>query len=279
MSVNHYENFPVASILLPKKLRKAVTDIYRFARCADDLADEGDADDAHRLQSLQSYRHALYELSLPQTNRQYRDAGLGDIFDPLARTIAAHQLPLTPFLDLLSAFEQDVTQKRYPDFKSLEAYCRKSANPVGRLMLHLYETTDEVSLRQSDAICTALQLINFLQDVAIDWRKKRIYLPQDDMARFGVTETTIATSDHGPVWQALMRFEVERARALLKSGIPLGLRLKGRIGVELRMIIEGGLCILNKIEAVQYDVFYRRPALQSFDWPGIIWRALLKRQK
>lgn len=278
MPVNHYENFPVASVLLPKKLRKAVEDIYRFARSADDLADEGDTSDASRLESLKSYRQALYELTLPaQQARTYLERGLGDIFDPLASTISRHQLPLTLFLDLLNAFEQDITQKRYPDFKSLEKYCQKSANPVGRLMLHLYESIDETSLKQSDAICTALQLINFCQDVAIDWRKTRIYLPLDEMARFGVTETTIATNDNNAAWQALMAFQVQRARALLKSGMPLGASLKGRIGLELRMIIQGGLCILNKIEAVQYDVFYHRPTLKAADWIQIFTRAILKR--
>ena len=277
MSVNHYENFPVASILLPKKLRLAVTNIYRFARSADDLADEGDVSDQVRLQSLQKYRQALYELSLPQQTKTYREAGLGSIFDPLANTIRDHQLPLTPFLDLLSAFEQDVSQHRYTDYKALERYCQKSANPVGRLMLHLYESTDELSLKQSDAICTALQLINFWQDVAIDWRKGRIYLPQDEMARFGVTETTIATSNNNAAWQALMQFQVDRSRALLNSGAALGSRLEGRIGFELRMIIQGGLCILHKIETVQYDVFYHRPTLRAADWVRIFWRALLNR--
>mgnify|MGYP000219753268 CR=1 FL=1 len=277
MSVNHYENFPVASILLPKKLRLAVTNIYRFARSADDLADEGDVSDQVRLQSLQKYRQALYELSLPQQTKTYREAGLGSIFAPLANTIRDHQLPLTPFLDLLSAFEQDVSQHRYTDYKALERYCQKSANPVGRLMLHLYESTDELSLKQSDAICTALQLINFWQDVAIDWRKGRIYLPQDEMARFGVTETTIATSNNNAAWQALMQFQVDRTRALLNSGAALGSRLEGRIGFELRMIIQGGLCILHKIETVQYDVFYHRPTLRAADWVRIFWRALLNR--
>jgi squalene synthase HpnC len=278
MSAHHAENFPVASIFLPKKLRRAITNIYRFARSADDVADEGNDSDQVRLQRLAQYRQALYELAHPQQTKTYRNHGLGDIFDPLALTIRDHQLALTPFLDLLSAFEQDISQHRYTDYKALEKYCQQSANPIGRLMLHLYESTDAQSLRESDAICTALQLINFWQDVAIDWRKGRIYLPLDEMARFGVTQTAVACSNNNAAWQALMKFQVDRSRALLNSGVALGSRLKGRIGFELRMIIQGGLLILHKIEAVQYDVFYHRPTLRAADWVRIFWRALFKHE-
>lgn len=277
MSVDHYENFPVASILLPRHLRGAVTNIYRFARSADDLADEGDAAPEARIESLRAYRQALYALTLPQDDHAYRMAGLAAIFDPLAETIARHQLPLTPFLDLLSAFEQDVTKHRYEDYARLNDYCARSANPVGRLMLTLYSSTDSLSLGQSDAICTALQQINFLQDVAIDWRKGRVYLPQAELTRFGVTENMLAASDTGAAWQALMKFQVERSRALLNSGSALAHRLEGRIGLELRMIIQGGLRILNRIEAVHYDVFNHRPTLRTADWAIVFWRAIFRK--
>ncbi len=266
MAVDHYENFPVASLLLPKHLRRAVTDIYRFARGADDLADEGDASALERLAALKIYRLAILEIAegkIPSAS-----------FQPLAETIAHHALPAAPFLDLLSAFEQDIQQKRYDDFATLLDYCRRSANPVGTLMLHLYETTDAVSMEQSGSICSALQLINFLQDIAIDWKKERIYLPQEDLIRFGVTEHHIAQAQTDAAWYALMQFQVDRARSLLNSGRPLGRTLTGRIGLELRLIIEGGLRILEKIENVRFDVFRHRPTLHAQDWVLMSWRAL-----
>jgi squalene synthase HpnC len=153
-------------------------------------------------------------------------------------------------------------------------YCRRSANPVGRLMLHLYEAADAQNLNDSDAICSALQLINFWQDVVVDWRKARIYLPQEDMDRFGVSADAIADARVDAAWQALMRFEVERARGMMLSGAPLALRLPGRIGWELRLVVQGGLRILERIEAVGYDVFRRRPKLGPADWFVIAWRAM-----
>ncbi len=282
MSVDHYENFPVASVLLPRHLRKAVIDIYRFARSADDIADEGHATPAERLLQLKAYRQALHSLSRPEiAGGQPTPTEIATIFLPLGHTISAHQLPLMPFYDLLSAFEQDVVQMRYPDYGNLSDYCRRSANPVGKLMLHLYDCVDEISLEQSDAICTALQLINFLQDVAIDWKKGRIYLPQSDMAKFGVSESFIAqataNASTNTAWRALMQFEVDRCRSLLKSGSPLGRRLKGRIGLELRLIIQGGLRILDKLEYVRFDVFNHRPTLRAADWGVMFWRACIQK--
>ena len=187
MSVDHYENFPVASIILPKYLRQPVISIYRFARAADDIADEGHESATERLTALRSFHEALHLIATGQ--RQLladMPVYLSSIFVPLATTIAEHQLPLVPFFDLLSAFEQDIQTKRYDDFATLQDYCRRSANPVGRLMLYLYRQTDRSSVEQSDAICTALQLINFVQDIAVDWQKDRIYLPKNEMARFEV---------------------------------------------------------------------------------------------
>jgi len=274
MSVDHYENFPVASILLPRHLKKAVIDIYRFARSADDIADEGDASPSERLAGLMQYRQALHRLVSTEPHDPSSDSSaLAAIFTPLGKTISRHQLPLTPFYDLLSAFEQDVVQVRYDNYASLTDYCRRSANPVGVLMLHLYECVDEESIEQSNSICTALQLINFLQDVGIDWKKGRIYLPESDLLKFGVSESSIAHSITDPAWQALMQFEVDRCRTLLKSGLPLGRRLKGRIGLELRLIIQGGLRILEKLEAARFDVFNHRPTLHAADWGVMFWRA------
>jgi len=275
MSANHYENFPVASFLLPKHLRQAVLNIYRFARSADDIADEGNASDAERLQALKIYHHALNSCHKPAAEQvDALEPTLAEIFTPLGQTIAEHSLPLQPFEDLLSAFEQDIVQKRYVDQTALDHYCERSANPVGRLMLHLYGAISQDTLSQSDAICTALQRLNFLQDVAIDWQKDRIYLPQQALERFGVTEQTIANAEVNAPWKALMQEQVNACRGLLHFGQPLGRRLPGRIGLELRLIVQGGLRILEKIEHVDFDVFNRRPTLGALDWALMLARAL-----
>lgn len=267
MSVNHYENFPVASILLPKRLRPAVAAIYAFARSADDLADEGDMPPQERLAALADYARQL--------DRIERDEPATDpMFAALARVVAEYNLPVPALRDLLSAFSQDVVTPRYADFASLLDYCRRSANPVGLLMLHLYGAADARNVAQSDAICSALQLINFWQDVAIDWDKDRIYLPQEDMQRYGVTEHDIAEGRDSPAWRQLLAFEVQRARAMMLAGAPLALRLPGRIGWELRLVVQGGLRILEKIEAVDFDVYRRRPKLGKADWLLLAWRSL-----
>jgi squalene synthase HpnC len=270
MAVDHYENFPVASVLLPRRLVPAVEAIYAFARSADDLADEGDAAPGERLAALAAYEHKLDDI-------ERGDMPPGPMFARLAAVLAQHRLPLAPLRDLLSAFKQDVVTARYPDFPALLDYCRRSANPVGRLMLSLYGAATEPNLRESDDICSALQLINFWQDVGIDIGKGRIYIPQDDMARFGVTAEAIERGDTGPAWRALMAFEVERARALMHSGAPLALRLPGRIGWELRLVVQGGLRILEMIERAGYDVFRHRPKLGPRDWLAVLWRALRMR--
>ena len=267
MSVEHYENFPVASILLPAHLRPAVEVIYAFARSADDIADEGDATPAQRLTALGSYEH---ELDLIEQNS---NSSL-PLFTALADVIQQHQLPLQPFRDLLSAFKQDVVTTRYADFAQLQDYCRRSANPVGLIMLHLYGAATPDNFRDSDAICSALQLINFWQDVAIDWKKQRIYLPQSDMQAYGISEQDIASQNTNAEWQALMQFETARARQMMLSASGLATRLPGRIGWELRLVVQGGLRILEKIDAVQGDVFHHRPTLKAWDWLLLVWRAL-----
>lgn len=271
MGVDHYENFPVASILLPSHLRPAVKTIYAFARSADDLADEGDAAPQVRLDALEAYRQDLNRIAAGEPPRH-------PILVQLANVIRQYQLPLQPFHDLLSAFSQDVVTTRYVSFSDLTDYCRRSANPVGTLMLHLYGEATPSNLRDSDAVCSALQLINFLQDVAIDWQKKRIYLPQDDLARFDVTEHQIARADTDLRWRRLMAFETERARALMLSGAPLACRLTGRIGWELRLIVQGGLRILRRIETADYDVFRKRPRLGATDWLAVGANALSMRR-
>lgn len=268
MAVDHYENFPVASLLLPAHLRPAVKAIYAFARSADDIADEGDAEPAQRLAALTAYEQALDAIEA--------GAPLSDpMFVTLAQVIRERQLPLTPFRDLLSAFKQDVVTKRYQDFDALLDYCRRSANPVGILMLHLYQAATPDNLRDSDAICSALQLINFWQDVAIDWQKERIYLPLEDLQRYGLTQQDIADARNDATWQALMQFEIDRARSMMLGAAPLARRLPGRIGWELRMVVQGGLRILERLEQARGDVFRQRPVLGLRDWWLVLWRALV----
>jgi len=269
MTVNHYENFPVASLLLPSRFRHPVALIYRFAREADDFADEGDLPDDMRLQQLDGFRRELHRI----------EAGAPPgipWFSALARIVGERRLPVDAFRDLLSAFSQDVTKKRYADYGEVLDYCQRSANPVGRLLLILYGNATAQNLAYSDAICSSLQLINFLQDIAIDYRKGRIYLPQDEMARFEVSERQIAAGDVGGNWRSFIAFQIARARELLYAGAPLGRILTGRVGLEMRMIIAGGDRILTKITRVGGDVFRRRPVLRWFDWPLLLARSLQK---
>jgi phytoene synthase len=267
MGVNHYENFPVASLLLPPRFRHPVAQIYRFAREADDFADEGDAPDAARLAQLEAFREELRRIERGEPPQIAWFAGL-------AAVIREHALPLPLFADLLSAFSQDVTCKRYASFPDVLDYCRRSANPVGRLLLHLFERASEQNLKQSDDICTALQLINFWQDVEFDYAKGRVYLPRDDMERFGVTERHIAEGRCDDAWRALLRFQADRARAMMLAGAPLGRELPGRIGLEIRATAQGGLRIVEKLERAGYDMFRQRPVLKWFDWPLIMARSL-----
>ena len=267
MPVGHYENFPVASLLLPRRLRPPVEIIYRFARSADDIADEGAAADDVRLSRLSVYRSELGRIA----GGQLPDAPL---FHDVARIVREYGLPLGLFGDLIDAFAQDVTKKRYASFAELADYCRRSANPVGRLLLHLFKRTSETDLAASDAVCSALQLINFWQDVELDFANGRIYLPQDEMARHGVSERHIAEGRCDAAWRSLMQFQVQRSRELILRGQPLARSLVGRIGLEIRATIQGGLRLLEKIEQAKYDVFRRRPVLRGLDWPLLLARAV-----
>jgi squalene synthase HpnC len=268
VSVGHYENFPVASRLVPARLRPAVVAIYRFARAADDLADEGDMPAATRLAALDAFDRQLDRI-------ERGEATTDAPFPALAIAIREHGLPLAPFHDLISAFRQDVTVTRYADFDGVLDYCRRSANPVGRLLLALYGAQTPGNLAAADAVCTGLQLTNFWQDIAIDWQKDRVYLPQVDLLRFGVRETQIAEARVDAAWRALLAFEVARARGLLQAGRPLVRALPWRLGLELSAVISGGLRILDRIDAVGGDVFARRPVLATRDWLVVAWRAVV----
>jgi squalene synthase HpnC len=267
MTNAHYENFPVASPLLPPELRAPVRVIYAFARSADDLADEGDATASERIAALNAYERELDHIDAGRTTNS-------ELFQQLALTLKEHHLNTQLLRDLLSAFRQDVVKTRYASFDELLDYCSRSANPVGRIMLALSDQYSPDMLEQSDAICSALQLINFWQDVAIDSEKSRIYIPQEDLAKFNVSEESIAEGKADHRWRALMHYQVNRARSLMIKGAPLASQVGGRLGWELRFIVHGGLRILEKIEAVNYDVFTRRPTLKKYDWLLLGWRAL-----
>ncbi|WP_137718473.1 squalene synthase HpnC [Methylobacillus flagellatus] len=267
---NHYENFPVASLLLPRRLREPIQLIYSFARQADDFADEGDLSNEERLQLLDGYRN---ELDRIKAGREPHTA----LFVALGETIEQHQLPLQPFYDLLSAFSQDVTKQRYADFGELMSYCRWSANPVGRLLLHLYGEATPRNIGMADAVCSSLQIINFLQDVNVDYKKGRIYLPQDELKKYGIQEQQFADGTVTPQWRMLMEFQILRATRLLQSGAPLGVALPGRIGLEMRTIIAGGERILHKLHKTRGDIFAERPVLQTRDWGYMLYRAIRRK--
>lgn len=273
MASEHYENFPVASILMPKALRAPIAVIYSFARQADDFADEGTDSVDQRLTHLQRFRD---ELDLIQAYIRPNT----DFFRTLNQTIRTHRLPLDPFYDLLDAFSQDVVKTRYANFEEVLDYCKRSANPVGTLLLHLYQQATPENLTLSNHICSALQLINFYQDITIDFAKNdgksRIYLCQDEMISMGVSETDIAQSNMNQNWQDLMAFNINRAERLLLTGKPLGYILKGRIGLELRMIVAGGERIIHKLKVCKGDVFNHRPQLNTWDWVIIMLKALFK---
>jgi len=277
LPVEHYENFPVASWLVPPRMREPIEAIYGFARAADDVADEGEAPAAERLAGLDAYLAACDAIE--------RGAPPAPRFERIARAVHEWHLPVPLLRDLIDAFKQDVVKKRYASFDELLDYSRRSANPVGRLVLHVFRAAypDPGPLPRerenlcSDKICSALQLINFWQDVAVDWQKGRVYLPQDDLARFGVAEAQIARADTSGGWQELMRFECERARGMLYAGWPLARDLPGRMGLEIRATVAGGAVILDRIEAANGDVFRHRPVLRAPDWVRILARAFMKK--
>ena len=301
-SVGHYENFPVASWLCPAHLRPAVQAIYHFARTADDLADEGDAPALLRLDQLAAYRRALTRcaqqagvekpiapIAVPNGLTTETTPALPDgtndlnwepVFGPLQAALRQHRLPLQCLHDLISAFEQDVRHTasghRYANLQELMTYTELSAQPVGRLLLHLYGVHDDESLRQSDQICSALQLINFWQDIRTDLGRGRSYLPQDVMQRHAATEAHFAPdapARNAPA-TAVVAELCAHARGLMMQGAPLAKRVPGRAGWELRVVVQGGLRILDGIAAVEHATWRVRPRLQKADLPLLLWRAL-----
>lgn len=273
-AVRHYENFPVASWLCPAPLRPAVTAIYWFARTADDLADEGSAEPAQRLADLDAYRADLAACvaGRPVSPRWPL------VFEPLGGAIRDFALPTALLEALLSAFRQDVTKTRdaagYADRAELLDYCSRSANPVGRLLLHLYGVRRPEALSQSDRICTALQLANFWQDLSLDLPRGRYYLPAQDCREHGLDPFAPAGWPGHPNARQLVACEVQWARSLMLAGAPLARRVPGRAGWELRLVVQGGLRILDRIEAIGFDSFRVRPRLGARDLPLLLWRSV-----
>ena len=254
----HYENFPVASLLVPKRLRKHIAAIYAFARYADDLADEGDVDSSDRLDALRDWREKL------ETDTDH------PIFMALRNTIHAYTLPIGLFHDLLDAFEQDAVRSEYETFGEVESYCTKSANPIGRLLLHLFRCANPDTLPASDALCTGLQLTNFWQDITIDAQKPRIYLPMEDLRVFGVTRRELHNKNGSEQFKKLIRFQVERTRKYFDSAKPLFAQVPFGLRLELRAIWRGGMRILSSIEKIDFDPLAQRPQLRWKDKAAIL---------
>jgi squalene synthase HpnC len=273
VSVDHYENFPVASWLCPPALRPAVRAIYWFARTADDIADEGDASAGERQSALAAYRDDLaHAVAGEPLSGRWRG-----VFEPLARVIRLHALPPALLAALLDAFEEDTRHAGYADRAALLQYCSRSANPVGRLLLHLHGLADPELQRRSDAVCTALQLVNFWQDLSTDLPRGRDYVPRSDAAAHATTSIDCLRDPHADASRALVRELCAWARELMLEGAPIGPAVPGRVGWELRLVVQGGLRILAKIEAMNFASFARRPRLHAADHLLIGLRALTMR--
>ena len=262
---DHYENFPVASWLMPANLRPHICSIYAFARTADDFADEPGLEQSERLSLLAEWRERLDDcLDTPDDL----------IFQALGHTIRQFDIPIKLLRDLISAFRQDVLESRHETFEDLIAYSERSANPVGRLILTLFRYTDPKLVVASDAICTALQLTNFWQDIAVDYARDRIYLPQQEMAKFALAETDLGNGEVTPEFRNLMKDLIERTRRLYDQGITLPEKVHGRLRYELRLTWLGGSRILDEIENVDYDIFKRRPTLTRLTGVHLLIKSL-----
>jgi len=262
LTKSHYENFPVAPLLIPGELRKHIAIVYWFARTADDLADEGGFSENQRLYHLGEYENSLTELLKDEFNSTYEEA--------LSQTIKEKNLTPQLFYDLLTAFKQDVVKKRYDTFEELLYYCQHSANPIGRLILELFSIRNEEALNYSDKICTALQLTNFYQDVEIDYQKGRIYFPQDEMKLFEVSENIFAMKENNVNLKKLLKHNIDRAQNLFNEGKYLLRFLNGRLKFEIKWTIFGGETILNKIRRNDYNIFNARPKLTKTDFTVLL---------
>jgi hydroxysqualene synthase len=275
----HYENFPVASRLVPRRMRHHVAAVYAFARAADDFADEGTRAVAERHRLLDGWLCRLRD-AVSREDMPSRPIGAGEpantreIFIALGATIRDKQLPPGLFEDLLSAFRQDVTVTRYASWTDVMDYCRRSANPVGRLVLRIADYHDGTFDAWSDRICTALQLTNFWQDLKIDFDRGRVYIPEDEMRAHGASPSELASSKMTQAWTRVMAAAVARTRALFREGLPLCDAIRGRLKYELRATWLGGARILDRLEASEYDMIHCRPSLGASDAPWLVWRML-----
>lgn len=267
-TLGHYENFPVVTLLLPRRLHPHFHAVYAFCRFADDLADEA-GDETHALALLQWWRKELLAC--------YERRPRHPIMVALSDTVHRFQIPARPFLDLLLAFEQDQCVASYTTFNQLLGYCQRSANPVGRLILYLGECFSPSRATLSDHICTGLQLANFWQDVARDLTLGRIYLPEEDRRRFGYPDRALVFRQCTPAFVEMMRFQVERTRCFFEAGRPLLDDLPSFLRVDVELFLEGGLRVLRKIEAIRYNVWERRPTLSRWEKTGLLARAVRRK--
>ena len=276
---SHYENFPVASWLVPPAMRPHVAALYAFARTADDFADEGHRPPEERLRLLDDWQHRLHGcIAEPRAQPAGRNSD-DLVFLALGATIRARNLPVSLFDDLLSAFRQDIMTKRYATWDALLDYCRRSANPVGRLVLRIAGYDDPALDRSSDALCTALQLTNFWQDLDRDWQKGRLYVPLEDVDACGARLEALDVRRMDAEWQHALRRAAARTRLLFDAGRHVCDDVRGRLRVELRLTWLGGRRILDRVEHGGFDVFAARPAIGIADAPGLVWRALVWRPK
>ena len=267
LATQHYENFTIVSWFLPSTLRQHFYNVYAYCRVSDDLADEVEDRDAS-LQLLEEWRGQLHAL--------YEGEASHPVFVALQETIERFDIPREPFDHLLDAFVQDRHQSTYQTFDDLLGYCRKSADPVGRLVLYLGGYRDETRQRLSDCTCTALQLANFWQDVRRDWvERQRIYLPREDLDRFGVTHDQLADGQCTDAFRALLQFEVERTRELFRRGLPLIDMVAGHIRRDVTLFTAGGWTVLDLIESQAFDTLSQRPALSKQQKAGLMLKLVL----
>lgn len=273
---SHYENFPVASRFLPVAMRPHIAAIYAFARSADDFADEPGRTPADRLRLLDYWHVRLTRGGDPLRDDERVAVPVDDdqIFLALAHSITVRDLPVSLFEDLLSAFRQDVTTTRYPTWAGVLDYCRRSANPVGRLVLRVAGCATASADAASDSVCTALQLTNFWQDLARDWRNGRLYVPLEERDRAGARDTDLDASRFTPEWRLALQSAAAVTRAQFAAGRSVADAVTGRLRLELRFTWLGGSRILDKLEAVDFDVFRARPALGASDILPLTWRAI-----
>ncbi|MCB0746200.1 MAG: squalene synthase HpnC [Ignavibacteriae bacterium] len=267
---SHYENFPVISFFVPKHLRKFIAVVYQFARQADDIADEGNFTEAERLDNLQSYNAEL--------QKSFKGEFESDFWKVFNDTIFQNKLSVENFSKLLKAFEQDLSQKKYEDYEDLLQYCQNSANPVGRIILEIYDVRNNDAIKFSDSVCTALQLTNFYQDVKIDLEKGRVYIPQNEIKNFSFSNEQLFNCKPTQEFIELMKFQIERTRKLFFDGRKILPLLPFRLKFQILVTIKGGEAILKKIEDINYDILNHRPKLTKFDFTKLFFEAIILRR-